>query len=326
MDAERREPRVSPALPRRHPPRQAAARLSGTLPGHPPDLRPRSGPPPDARLLRPFLATHAAGPGRRPAPPVRRPPHARCCRWPANPHVAFSGVVLDRLAAVLAALGLQERAGGGRRRERQPPPAARDGRAGPLGACHRADRPAAWATCRHAACRWPCGHTRHGLAGFIRRAAARRRAAGRRAAACTPTPPTSARMIKPPRRAPVLLLGADHPESIKHAYAGAKLLARRLQPDELRPAAGRAAACRRAPRPSRRAWPTAPTASWAPAAGHWALVDPAGDLQDPPTPDLLSQLLDTRSWQAGRGRPRRPAAFAPRRGPASPPAPELLSA
>jgi hypothetical protein len=68
----------------------------------------------------PFFAAGPAGPGPRPAPPVCRPRTQHVLPLAANPHVAFSGVVLDRLAAVLA--GTRQAGAGGGRQCQSPPP------------------------------------------------------------------------------------------------------------------------------------------------------------------------------------------------------------
>ena len=86
-----------------------------------------------------------------------------------------------------------------------------------------------------------------------------------------------------------MLLGADHPESIKHAYASAKLLARRL---ELMTYDLLLAAAPQSPRVPAIAQSLADCLDSFLGATLLAraLVDPAGDLQAPPD-RALSQLL-----------------------------------
>jgi hypothetical protein len=157
----------------------------------------------------------------------------------ANPHVAFSGVVLDRLAAVLRRTGPQVLvvdAGAS-----APPPhelAVLDLAAGiePLSAfvsyLPARGLPRAYVD------------TRGSASGFIDALHAAPQADVMLLHA---DPLDLARLFKR-RAARPILLGADHPESIKHAYAACKLLVQRCAPDELRPAAGR-----RAPLAARRA-------------------------------------------------------------------------
>jgi hypothetical protein len=143
----------------------------------------------------------------------------------ANPHVAFSGVVLDRLASVLAAASAQRPKG---RRvlvvdasagSPQPPEIA----ALDLAACIEPLSPrVGYLPARGL----PKQHvdTRGSAAGFID--ALMRAAPQAEVILLHGDAQDLARMFKR-RGARALLLGADHPESIKHAYAGAKLLAQR---------------------------------------------------------------------------------------------------
>jgi hypothetical protein len=143
----------------------------------------------------------------------------------ANPHVAFSGVVLDRLAAVLAAPSAQRVKG---RRvlvvdasalSPQPPEIA----ALDLGACIE---PLSLRVGYLPARGLPKQHvdTRGSGAGFVDALA--RAAPQAEVILLHADAQDLARMFRR-RGVRALLLGADHPESIKHAYAGAKLLAQR---------------------------------------------------------------------------------------------------
>jgi flagellar biosynthesis protein FlhG len=139
----------------------------------------------------------------------------------ANPYVAFSGVVLDRLAAVLAAKGhhvlVVDAA------QASPPPnemAAVD-----LAACIErvsprvsylpaGGLPMAYVDTRGSA---------HGFIDSVQRAAPQADVVLLHADAHDLVRIYKRRAARP------LLLGADHPDSIKHAYAGAKLLATRCE-------------------------------------------------------------------------------------------------
>ena len=137
----------------------------------------------------------------------------------ANPHVAFSGVVLDRLAAVLAAPGRQvlvvDACGA------SPPPhemAALDLAAGieavspRVGYLPASGLPMAYVD------------TRGSAGGFID---AVQRAAPKADVVLLHADAQDLARIFKRRAARPLLIGADHPDSIKHAYACAKLLAQR---------------------------------------------------------------------------------------------------
>ena len=138
----------------------------------------------------------------------------------ANPHVPFGGLVLDRVAAVLAAQGRQvlvvDAAASA------PPPhelarldlAACIERLSPARGLPAGARPAAGLR----------GHPRLGRR--LHRRAAAGRARKPRCVLLHAERLDLARLLK--RRAVrPLLMGADHPESIKHAYASCKLLAQR---------------------------------------------------------------------------------------------------
>lgn len=199
----------------------------------------------------------------------------------ANPHVAFSGVVLDRVAAVLADQGqrvLVVDAG-----EASPPP--HELTAVDLAACVETLAPGV----RYLAARGlPRAYvdTRGSAAGFID--ALQTAAPDCQALLIHADGPDLARLFRR-RLVRPMLLGADHPESIKHAYAVAKLLAQRcglLSFDLL------LAAPPRSPRVS------AIITSLASCVDHFlggtlmnsALVDPAGDPADPADPALLALL------------------------------------
>ncbi len=199
----------------------------------------------------------------------------------ANPHVAFGGVALDRLAALLAARGRQvlvvDAAGS------SPPPHELAGV--DLSACIE---PIAARVSYLAARGLPLAYvdTRGCAGGFIN---AVQQAAPQSDVLLLHA--DAADLVRLFKQRPVrpILLGADHPESIKHAYASAKLMARRcdaLTFDLLLVAA--------------------PNSPRAPAIAHSladcadsflgatllssALIDPAGDLRAAPD-DALAHLL-----------------------------------
>jgi flagellar biosynthesis protein FlhG len=137
----------------------------------------------------------------------------------ANPHVAFSGVVLDRLAAVLAGQGRQvlvvDAAAA------SPPPHELAGV--DLAACVETIAPrVSYLPARGL----PISYvdTRGSAAGFIE--AVQGAAPQAELVLLHADAVDLARLLKE-RAARPILIGADHPESIKHAYANAKLLVRR---------------------------------------------------------------------------------------------------
>ena len=137
----------------------------------------------------------------------------------ANPHVSFGSAVLDRLAAVLAAQGKQVLvvdAGA-----TSPPPHELAGV--DLAACIETLAPrVSYLPARGL----PLAHvdTRGSAAGFID--AVQRAAPQAEVVLLHADAVDLARLLKH-RAVRPLLLGADHPESIKHAYASAKLLVQR---------------------------------------------------------------------------------------------------
>ena len=153
----------------------------------------------------------------------------------ANPHVPFGGLVLDRVAAALAARG---RAGAGGRRRRQRAAAARAGAAWTWrpasNAWHRA-----WPTCRRAACRWPTWTPAARPAPSSTRCsrprphaevrAAARRGLGPGAPVQAPRGAAAADGRRPP---------GEHQARLRQLQAAGAP----LRPDELRPAAGGVAA------------------------------------------------------------------------------------
>jgi len=204
----------------------------------------------------------------------------------ANPHVAFSGVVLDRLAAVYAAQGKQVLvvdAGAS-----SPPPqelAALDLAAGiELLSAFVSYLPARGLPRAYV-------DTRGSSSGFID---ALHAAAPQADVILLHADPLDLARLFKRRAARPILLGADHPESIKHAYAACKLLVQRcaLMSFDLLLAAAPS---------SPRAVPIAQ--SLADCADnflgatllHTALVDPAGDPNEPPdealAPLLAAQLM-----------------------------------
>ncbi len=139
----------------------------------------------------------------------------------ANPYVAFSGVVLDRLAAVLSAQGRQVLVVDAA--QASPPPnelAAVDLAAGIERVSERVSYlpagglPMAYVDTRGSA---------HGFIDAVQRAAPKAEVILLHADAQDLVRIYKRRGTRP------ILLGADHPDSIKHAYAGAKLLATRCE-------------------------------------------------------------------------------------------------
>ncbi len=199
----------------------------------------------------------------------------------ANPYVAFSGVVLDRLAAVLAAQGRQVLVVDAS--HASPPPnelAAVDLAAGIEQVSARVSYlpagglPMAYVDTRGSA---------HGFIDAVQRAAPKADVILLHADAQDLVRIYKRRAARP------LLLGADHPDSIKHAYAGAKLLATRC---ELLSFDLLLAAPPQSPRVA------AITQSLAGCADtflgavlcHSALIDPAVDPAAPADPALASLL------------------------------------
>lgn len=207
----------------------------------------------------------------------------RCVLLPlaANPHVAFSGSVLDRLAATLAAHGrrvLVVDAGAG---APLPPELARVD----LAACIETVAPrVSYLPARGL----PLAHvdTRGSAAGFID--ALQYAAPDADVLLLHADGADLARLLKRRAVRPVLL-AADHPESVKHAYANAKLLAGRcgLMTFDLL-----LAAAPTSPRLAAIADSLAGCADrflGAVLRGH-AVVDPAGDPAEPADAGLAALL------------------------------------
>ncbi len=214
----------------------------------------------------------------------------------ANPHVAFGGGVLDRLAAVLAAQGREVLVVDAASSSPLPHELAQVD----LAACVESIAPrVAYLPARGL----PLAYvdTRGSAGGFID--AVQQAAPQAEVVLLHADAADLARLFKH-RAARPLLIGADHPESIKHAYAGAKLLAQRcgLMTFDLLLAA---------PPQSPRA------ASIAASLGgcvenflgavlrHSALVDPAADSQDPASPALLRLLAEQLALDDTTGATRR---------------------
>ena len=226
----------------------------------------------------------------------------------ANPFVAFSGVVLDRLAAVLAAAGrkvLVVDASAG-----SPPPhelAALD-----LAACIETVSkgvlylPASGLPMTYV-------DTRGFADGFID---ALHRAAPQVDVVLLHADAQDLTRIFKRRAARPVLLGADHPDSIKHAYAGAKLLATRcsLMTFDLL-----LAAPPHSPRLGSIAQSLAGCADTFLGAAicHVAVVDPAGEPHGDPDPSLNQLLAAQMSLDD---------AWAPAAQPAAPSAPAARTA
>jgi flagellar biosynthesis protein FlhG len=199
----------------------------------------------------------------------------------ANPHVAFSGAVLDRLAAVLAAQGRQVLvvdAGAA-----SPPPHELAGV--DLAACIETIAPrVAYLPARGLPMTYV--DTRGSAAGFID--AVHQAMPQAEIVLLHAEGMDLARVLKH-RAARPLLLGADHPESIKHAYANAKLLVQRcgLMTFDLLLTA--------APQSPRAADIAASLGGCADrfldaVLRHWARIDPAGDPAAPPDAALAALL------------------------------------
>lgn len=196
----------------------------------------------------------------------------------SNPHVAFAGVLLERLTAACAALGLKSLV---------------------VDAAENAPAPHEYAALDLSVCVEPLAPGVAYLAARglpIRHVDARGSCAGFLQAAADAAPDADVLVVHAPaaelsrmlgRRAlRPLLLAADHPGSVTHAYASMKLLAARnglMSYDLL-------LSCDpQSPRRERIAPQLADTADRFLGAvlQDWALVDPASDLQDLPTPELL---------------------------------------
>jgi flagellar biosynthesis protein FlhG len=200
----------------------------------------------------------------------------------ANPHVAFGGLVLDRVAAVLAARGREVLVVDAA----DTSPAAHELARLDLAACiERVAARVAYLPARGL----PLAHvdTRGSSAAFID--ALQAAAPDAEVLLLHADAADLARLLKR-RTVRPLLLGADHPESIKHAYASCKLLVQRC---ELMSYDLLLAASSLSPR----------AADIAASLGHcadgflgaalrdWALIDPAGDPAEDPD-EALSRLLD----------------------------------
>ncbi len=199
----------------------------------------------------------------------------------ANAHVAFAGLVLDRVAALLGAQGLQVLVVDAA--NASPPPHELAGV--DLAACIENIAPrVAYLPARGL----PKAYvdTRGSAGAFID--AVHLAAPQVEVVLLHAEASDLARLLKH-RAARPILLGADHPESVKHAYASAKLLVNRcgLMTYDLLLAAG----------------PNSPRAASIPAslAGcaenflgamlrHSALVDPAGDIDGPADAELAGLL------------------------------------
>jgi flagellar biosynthesis protein FlhG len=199
----------------------------------------------------------------------------------ANPHVAFGGLVLDRVAAVLAAQGRRVLVVDAAASSPWPHELARvDLAAGIEPLAPRVDYlPARGLPMAYV-------DTRGSAGGFID--ALQQAAPEAEVLLLHADGLDLARLLKQRPLRP-LLIGADHPESIKHAYANCKLLASRcglLSFDLLLAAA---------PSSPRAAGIAASLGSCADtflgaALRDWALIDPAGDASAEPD-DALARLL-----------------------------------
>lgn len=203
----------------------------------------------------------------------------------ANPHVAFGGVVLDRLAAALAAQGRHVLVVDAA--TNSPPPA--ELAAVDLGLCIETLSPnVAYLAAGGLATAYV--DTRGSAAGLID---AVQRAHPQADVVLVHADAADLARIFKRRAVRPMLLGADHPESIKHAYAGAKLLATRC---ELLTFDLLLAVPARSPRAAAIVQSLSSCAEGFLGAMvvHHALVDPASDPThgaDAPVPDDLARLL-----------------------------------
>jgi flagellar biosynthesis protein FlhG len=199
----------------------------------------------------------------------------------ANPHVAFSGVLIDHVAAALVARG--QRVLVVDAADNSPPPhemAMLD-----IGSCIENLSPQVGYL---AARGLPLAHvdTRGSASGFLDALA---QAAPKADVVLLHANATDLARLFMRRPARPILMGADHPESIKHAYAACKLLAQRcsLMTFDLLLMAD--AASRRVP--SIAASVANCADGFLGAVLHdWAVIDPATDPQDP-TDLALDRLL-----------------------------------
>ena len=215
-----------------------------------------------------------------------------CCHVPlvANPHVAYSGAVIERLTSAFAALGRHTLVVDAAESAPLPGELLRVDLASaiePLGhdVCYLAARglPLAFVDTRGCAA---------GLLDALAEAAPQADVVLLHASASELARVFQRRSARP------VVIGADHPESIKHAYAAVKLLAQRctLMTFDLL-----LAASLHSPRLPHIAQSLAGTADGflGSLLQRWAVVDPAADLGEAPTPDMAAlvqgqlQLADT---------------------------------
>lgn len=210
----------------------------------------------------------------------------------ANPHMPFGGIVLDRVAAVLAAAGRQVLVVDAAASSPAPHDLARVD----LAACiEQLATGVAYLPARGLPLSFV--DTRGSSGGFID--ALEQAAPDADVLLLHAEAQDLARLLK--RRAVrPLLMGADHPESIKHAYASCKLLVQRcgLMSYDLLLAAS--------PLSPRAAGIASSLGSCADgflgaALRDWALIDPAGDpaeLPDEALARLLGAQLELQEWPA----------------------------
>lgn len=199
----------------------------------------------------------------------------------ANPHVTFGGIVLDRVAGVLAAAGHQVLVVDAAASSPAPHELARVN----LAACiERVALRVAYLPARGLPLTYV--DTRGSAGAFIdalQQAAPEADVLLLHADALDLARLLKRRAVRP------LLLGADHPESIKHAYASCKLLVQRcglMSYDLL------LAAAAQSPRAAGIAASLGSCADGFLGATlrDWALIDPAGDAADAPD-DALARLV-----------------------------------
>jgi hypothetical protein len=212
----------------------------------------------------------------------------------ANPHVPFSGLALDRLAALLAAQGFEVLVVDAGATSPPPHELARVD----LAACvERLSPRVSYLPARGL----PLAYidTRGSAGGFID--AVQSAAPQAEVLLLHAEGPELARVFRR-RTARPLLLGADHPESIKHAYANLKLLARRC---DLMTFDLLLTASPQSPRAAAIAASLGECADRFVGATllHTALIDPAGDPADAPGAELTALLAGQLALDDARQHP-----------------------
>ena len=235
-------------------------------------------------------------PGRRPAPHVRR--RARCASSPvvSNPHVAFGGVLLERLCTALRRAG-RAHAGGRRRRARRPRRAR--WRCSTSAGCIERAVGRRCPTWPRAACRSATSTPRLDRAACCRRSPRRRRRPTW--CWCTPARPTWPPVRRAPARLRPLLLGRRPPRQRDPRLRGDEAAGAARRAAGVRPAAGRGAelAARRAHR--RRSWPSCADSFLGAVLRDWVAHRPGR--RRAPSRRRLARLLRLRGASASAAEP-----------------------